>query len=207
MSLARPSRARLHKTGPELRLANAADGSGLLEEGVGDSLDVPDRPRVVFWDILSEKTGLEKMGNGWAKPSLSAHDTTGRPTYQGIRRYERDENIAYGNRCQPDENWVEKLWNCGTLLIVTNMVTSIPPAVEIQGGNIPKEAIERTPIRKEDMIDPVITKILVGRKEGRKLYNRGGPIEEHTGTVPTYTLPLQRMLQSSTSQVGLKEMQ
>jgi hypothetical protein len=26
-----------------------------------------------------------------------------------------------------------------------------------------------------------------GRKEGRKLYNRGGPIEEHTGTVPTYT--------------------
>ncbi|KAJ7433374.1 hypothetical protein B0H11DRAFT_1939511 [Mycena galericulata] len=25
-----------------------------------------------------------------------------------------------------------------------------------------------------------------GRKEGRKVYNRGGPVEEHTGAVPTY---------------------
>ncbi|KAJ7875081.1 hypothetical protein B0H13DRAFT_1894288 [Mycena leptocephala] len=40
------------------------------------------------------------------------------------------------------------------------------------------------------------------RRRRRRLYYRGGPIEEHTGTVPTYTKPLNLLLLGSCSAYG-----
>ncbi|KAJ7148965.1 hypothetical protein C8R43DRAFT_1007808 [Mycena crocata] len=46
-------------------------------------------------------------------------------------------------------------------------------------------------------------KKVVGRKEGRKLINRGGPNEERTGTVPTYISRMYALANDSSSRDGM----